>query len=235
VYLDATPVARVKDGVVIPLEADHLGSPRVMQEPDGSGTAWSWNLLANSASGSNAFGEQAPTGKQSFSLRFPGQFADGNGLSYNYFRDYEAGTGRYVESDPIGLAGGVGTFGYVEQHPITTRDFFGLMGYMGMPPDYGHKPYNPPILPPCKDKDDCEWVCTQERRVCNRAKYIAGTLAASALIFSLVPEPTVSKGCALGAGVGAAVFGGAAVIAEWYCDESEGDCKNRCRATCPKK
>jgi len=105
VYLDATPVARVKDGVVFPLEADHLGSPRVMQKPDGSGTAWSWNLLANSASGSNAFGEQAPTGKQSFSLRFPGQFADGNELSYNHFRDYEAGTGRYVESDPIGLDG----------------------------------------------------------------------------------------------------------------------------------
>jgi len=117
VYLDATPVARVKDGVVFPLEADHLGSPRVMQKPDGSGTAWSWNLLANSASGSNAFGEQAPTGKQSFAFRFPGQFADGNGLSYNYFRDYEAGTGRYVESDPIGLKGGISTFGYVEAGP----------------------------------------------------------------------------------------------------------------------
>jgi len=113
--------------VVFPLEADHLGSPRVMQKPDGSGTAWSWNLLANSASGSNAFGEQAPTGKQSFSLRFPGQFADGNGLSYNYFRDYEAGTGRYVESDPIGLAGGVSTYSYAAGTPIMKIDPKGLM------------------------------------------------------------------------------------------------------------
>jgi len=97
-----------------------------MQKPDGSGTAWSWNLLANSASGSNAFGEQAPTGKQSFSLRFPGQFADGNGLSYNYFRDYEAGTGRYVESDPIGLKGGASTYGYVSATPLTMIDSKGL-------------------------------------------------------------------------------------------------------------
>lgn len=28
------------------------------------------------------------------------------GLNYNYFRDYEPNTGRYVQSDPIGLMGG---------------------------------------------------------------------------------------------------------------------------------
>ncbi len=126
VYLDATPLARVKDGVIYPLEADHLGSPRVMQKPDGSGTGWTWNLLANSVTGSNAFGEQLPTGKQNFNLRFPGQFADGNGLSYNYFRDYEAGTGRYVESDPIGLRGGISTFGYAASSPGKFIDPSGL-------------------------------------------------------------------------------------------------------------
>ncbi|MDF5946520.1 RHS repeat-associated core domain-containing protein [Pseudomonas aeruginosa] len=36
-------------------------------------------------------------------MRFPGQFYDAeSGLHYNYFRDYDPETGRYVESDPIG-------------------------------------------------------------------------------------------------------------------------------------
>ena len=47
-----------------------------------------------------------------FNLRYPGQYLDTEtGLSCNYFRDYEPGMGRYVQSDPIGLPGGVSTFG----------------------------------------------------------------------------------------------------------------------------
>lgn len=38
----------------------------------------------------------------SLSLRYLGQYFDQeDGLAYNLFRDYESGTGRYVESDPI--------------------------------------------------------------------------------------------------------------------------------------
>lgn len=47
---------------------------------------------------------------------------------YNYFRDYDASIGRYLESDPIGLRAGPDTYGYAFQNPPASRDPLGLSG-----------------------------------------------------------------------------------------------------------
>jgi RHS repeat-associated protein len=57
----------------------------------------------------------------------PGQYADvETGLNYNYRRDYDPATGRYVESDPVGLIGGINTYVYVAANPLNSSDQLGL-------------------------------------------------------------------------------------------------------------
>lgn len=58
-----------------------------------------------------------------FNLRFPGQYFDREtNIAYNAVRDYDPSVGRYIESDPIGLQGGLDTYSYVAGNPLLLVD-----------------------------------------------------------------------------------------------------------------
>jgi RHS repeat-associated protein len=132
------PVYTVLNGARYAVIADHLHTPRTLMQTNLI-TNWQWPY--------SAFGEEPPTQRKyrfvnpatvnlgetttaaplNYNLRFPGQLADAeSGLFYNYFRSYDSRTGRYSQSDPIGLSGGWNRFGYVEQNPLSFTDPLGL-------------------------------------------------------------------------------------------------------------
>ncbi len=137
VYLGATPVSILKQArsgspAVVSttwyyVYADHIATPRVVTSAVSGQIVWSWlGVDPFGMSGPN----ENPTGVGTFSynVRFPGQYYDKEtNLHYNYFRDYDPQTGRYIESDPIGLRGGINTYAYVSANPVSKTDSTGLL------------------------------------------------------------------------------------------------------------
>lgn len=114
-------VSRGSRGALNYVFADHLNTPRLVTSASGS-PLWRWT--------SDPFGNTAPLvspGGFAINLRFAGQYFDAeSGWHYNWHRYYDPRIGRYVQSDPIGLNGGLNTYSYVGANPLGYVDPTGL-------------------------------------------------------------------------------------------------------------
>jgi RHS repeat-associated protein len=137
VYLGDTPVAVLTQTVagspavfttaVNYVYTDHIDTPRVITQASDNRMRWRSDQA-------DPFGSAAPNqnpasiGVFNYNPRFPGQFYDvESNLHYNYFRDYDPRVGRYTQSDPIGLAGGINTYSYALNQPTNYTDPTGLL------------------------------------------------------------------------------------------------------------
>jgi len=130
VWLGDTPMASLRPQLggalsIYNVHTDHLSTPRIVTDSVSAAVRWRWDgepfgggTVDDNPSGAGAF---------EFNLRFPGQIAIAEtGLYYNYHRDYDPQVGRYIESDPIGLKGGLNTYAYVMGNPLRWTDRQGL-------------------------------------------------------------------------------------------------------------
>ena len=121
IYLDdGRLIATVQNGTASLdyIHADRLGTPQLATN-DAQAVVWS--------AAYQPFGLANAGGSVTQNLRLPGQYADAEtGWYQNGFRDYVPGLGRYLESDPIGLGGGLNTYAYAGGNPVARYDVTGL-------------------------------------------------------------------------------------------------------------
>jgi RHS repeat-associated protein len=121
IWFDGAPIALVRDSALYWIQTDHLGRPEGLTDQTKQ-RVWratlkdfSRNVITDHIGG--------------FHLGFPGQYHDTEtGHAYNINRNYLTDLGRYLESDPIGLAGGINTYAYASGNPVSLIDPLGLCG-----------------------------------------------------------------------------------------------------------
>ena len=123
-YLDSTEMEPFN------IHTDHLNTPRrLTRAADGThSVVWRWDGDAFGVGFEDGNADQTPRrSPYAFDLRFPGQqWSPETWRHYNYFRDYDPYVGRYFQSDPIGLLGGINTYLYSRANPIMLHDPSGL-------------------------------------------------------------------------------------------------------------
>lgn len=124
IYWGGQQVAMVANSITYYIHNDHLNTPQVVTNQSQQ-VVWMGDY--------EPFGKLAANQSNSIELysRFPGQYLDPEtNLYYNYFRDYDPSIGRYIESDPIGLEGGINTYAYVEGNPLSKIDPTGKIAFV---------------------------------------------------------------------------------------------------------
>jgi RHS repeat-associated protein len=119
VWMGIEPLAVIKGTNYYSIHSDHLGRPEKVTNSakvvvwKAENYAFDRNITLDNISGLN--------------LGFPGQYYDQESETfYNYFRTYDGSLGRYQQSDPIGLAGGLNAYVYGLGNPTRHTDRFGL-------------------------------------------------------------------------------------------------------------
>ncbi len=123
-FLDHGPGAASRLYFVL---GDHLGTPAMVTDAEGE-PAWSGRTSAFGRLVSQAGPFSSPPGPLRQPLRLPGQVADPEtGLADNYQRSYDPLVARYLEPDPLGIAGGRNPYAYAAGDPLTGADPLGLV------------------------------------------------------------------------------------------------------------
>ena len=118
VWLNGRLIGRVVGGQVYAIDDDQAGRPEEVTDAFQTVVWRAQNF---------AFTQNVIPSSVTLNLGFPGQYFDAETSAWNNgFRDYKSGLGRYVESDPLGLAGGINTYSYAGSNPVSNIDPLGL-------------------------------------------------------------------------------------------------------------
>lgn len=164
------------------VHADQLGSPRRLTRPSDNQLVWRWDsdpFGFKFGGGDYTAAQSDPLGLgvyAVYNLRFPGQLRGPVvDTFYNWFRDYDPLSGRYLQSDPIGLKGeSFSAYVYASNDSVMIIDRNGLQSIVSPNPPKASAtsplpttggPLGPiPKFPDSSNPGKCTGECTEIAR-----------------------------------------------------------------------